>query len=148
MNTYPTVVAAGNHAARLTSSELLMRAAEVIERCGWLQGELWLGSAWKRQYHEGDPCCVTGALAVARGITDPIDAADWEYHLNRYDKLCVAVAKLRTEINRNCAAPLRYVEFWNDTVCTDRDQAVRVLDAAARVKPSEYFTTFNEKGRM
>lgn len=123
-------------AARLTSCELLMRAAEVIERCGWLRGELWPDAAKNRQYHKGDPCCVSGALVVARGITDPMYAGDLDYYLDRSD--CGwrgAVAALHAEINHDRADPpilTGLVEFWNDTVCTDRDQAIRVLRAAAR----------------
>jgi hypothetical protein len=48
----------------MTDTEVLLAAADLIERNGLHKGEEWPGADRGEEWHPGDPCCVLGAIAL------------------------------------------------------------------------------------
>lgn len=94
----------------MTTSEILLAAADHLERHGWQQ---WLsGSA-------GQPCCLVGAIKVAcRGVE-----ADYIAARNR----------LYEHLGTSSGVPL--LVDWNDTFGRTADEVIAALRAAAGAKP-------------
>jgi hypothetical protein len=108
---------------------LLAQAAELIERCGWWQGDLWPDAADNLPYVTADPCCVLGALAAACGV--------WHYDqvtdLFRRPDYVLAVEALITQINTGQpeSEHVRDIYTWNDNPHRTAGEVIRTLRAAA-----------------
>lgn len=85
---------------QLPTSEVLYRAADLIEERGWGQG------SWSRK--PGDPLCIEGAILVASGLDDVADGPVY----------CPASLAVRSYLGGK--APF----IWNDALFFDRHLAL------------------------
>lgn len=99
---------------RLTASEVFRRAADYLEKHGWLQddfGEI------------GGPCCVVGAMQAVKGHAPGAP--------HRGDE--------RWGVKREVDVLSRYLdtnpEPWNDRNGRTKDEVVAALRKAARTRP-------------
>lgn len=110
---------AGATDAPMKTSEVLDKAADVIERNGWFQGGFIDLSAEKPKGEE--PCCVLGALSIAEH-GDPMKSGSGRVEAVLIDRLDLDVDEADEDY------PLGY---WNDEPGRTAEEVVRELRAAA-----------------
>ena len=119
----------------LSAKALLYKAAWELAEWGWVQGKYtspfyeYNDTPWQQaKYRAGDvPMCAAGALrkaAAGHPLHLPVPGEATEAHAAAWDVL-TAVIRERTERDYS-------VTLWNDLVCRSREEAVEMLEAAAR----------------
>lgn len=53
----------------MTDTEVLLAAADLIERNGLHKGDYWPDSHSRRSYVPGEPCCAIGAMCAVTGMS-------------------------------------------------------------------------------
>ena len=95
----------------MTARELLLRAADHIERYGWMQGELG---------PPGSRCCALGAIAA-------VQTTYWA----RSEAATTLEAWLLRQRGSNSFDGGFSITFWNDTLGRTAAEVVAALRAAA-----------------
>lgn len=67
----------------MTDTEVLLAAADLIERNGLHKGELWPGALKGLPRKPGDPCCVMGAIEAVTGVRANVGSLDLVKRLRR-----------------------------------------------------------------
>lgn len=109
------------------TSEVLYRAADLIEERGWQKGgDGWVGGA-------SDPLCLEGGIQAAAGISD-------NFLVDRCPAYRAVFDYLGAE-----ACTLRYKEYtsrirlyvWNDASARTADEVIATLRAAAVIEAAK-----------
>lgn len=109
----------------MNTSEILNRAADLIEERGWSKGV----DAWTPE--SGGGLCLEGAIMAAAGITRHIDAPN-----------CHAYRSVRLHLGDRCrnavlpGADDDRLWAWNDTVARTAEEVIEVLRACALIEAS------------
>jgi hypothetical protein len=114
------------------TSEVLNRAADLIEERGWAQGPAW---DW---YGDGSALCLEGAIGIAAGI--PTESTTWQPHNE-----CPAGVAVREYLGLAAVAPYpRTVRdgsqplwTWNDEATRTAAEVIEVLRAAALIEQAK-----------
>ncbi|HEY9415440.1 MAG TPA: hypothetical protein VIQ30_11825 [Pseudonocardia sp.] len=110
-------------------SELLRRAAELIEQRGLFQHEWWPDALpahgeQPRDYIDGDPCCAIGALAVAAGA--------WQVgSVHRALTNLPALAAANDALHAAMPPGVAFVAAWNDQPGRTAGEVAEVMRSAA-----------------
>lgn len=102
-------------------SETLNKAADLIQRDGWTQGD----EGWFRK--QGQPLCLEGAIQAALGIR-PYDTDD-DDELEAWFGPCPSKQAVRDYLEHE-----RALYRWNDQQGRTQEEVVAVLRAAAAIE--------------
>jgi hypothetical protein len=109
-----------------TAAHLLDEAADLLTRHGWRQGSYWPDAWVGGHYHDGDPCCMVGALGVCSGITDPD-------YLDRLRSMHTQAGKsVIAVLAEQLGLPFEQLEDWNDDPHRTSGEVIDALHDAAR----------------
>ncbi|MGH3779801.1 MAG: DUF6197 family protein [Pseudonocardiaceae bacterium] len=111
----------------MTTRQVLLAAADLIEHDGLCQGEYWPGQGNGTPYTPGLPCCVIGSIAVTAGVT--IEHSLPTSPLPAVDVLCRVVLKHRVP------QPDRLVD-WNDQEDRTAGEVAAAMRGAAAALPT------------
>lgn len=75
----------------MTDREVLLAAADLIERNGLHRDELWPGASKGLPRKPGDPCCVMGAIEAVTGVRANIGSPDLVKRLRRSVGFAVSI---------------------------------------------------------
>lgn len=108
----------------LKTSELLDRAADLIQERGWTQGPLGWG-----YYDKSGPLCLEGGILAAYGL----DRQDSETIAQ-----CPAYKAVKEYLGDRLYGLTDFVSWelwvWNDSAIRTKDEVIEVLRAAAAVE--------------
>ncbi len=107
----------------MNTSEVLNRAADLIEERGWVRGEGWPG---QEVYGGADntQLCLEGAIMAALGI-------DMTATLGGELRECLAYQAVHRHLELD---PMRRLYTWNDHPSRTAGEVVEVLRAAAVIE--------------
>lgn len=133
----------------MKTSEVLDKAADEIERRGWVQGTGWLSPASS----PADPVCLEGAIMAAIGMR--IDE-DESVDDTQFTPLvtCPAYRAMTDYLGRLpvTANPSGFegqpLYWWNDEDAVDADHVVEVLRAAAMVERTKEAAELSPQARL
>jgi hypothetical protein len=104
----------------MSATEIMERAADVIDEKGWCKRSF--------QNAQGE-VCVLGALKLAAGFVDGKDNIlaefGWITDNNNTSALRNAAAYIELELSMG-------ITRWNDTYCTDQNEATDMLRSVAK----------------
>lgn len=113
----------------LATSEVLNRAADLIEERGWAQGGGWF---YGGDEYATSPLCLEGGIMAALGLHfDTGETDDFEE--------CPAYVAVRSYLGAACRNAVLGVEdarlwAWNDTVAESGEQVIATLRAVAVIE--------------
>lgn len=108
----------------MNTSDILNKAADLIEQRGWRRSEWGLDS-------DTAPLCVEGAICAAMGLTN---------HGEIDRQSCPAYVAVKTHLGARCRndvvpdAADAEVWAWNDTVAESAAEVIEVLRATALIE--------------
>lgn len=107
----------------MQTSEVLNRAADLIEERGWTTGS----KGWA--YKPNDPLCLEGGLIAASGMTwDDLDPAEFYQ--------CPAYLAVEDYLDLREGREFREAWQWNDAEHRTASEVVEVLRACAVIEAS------------